>query len=108
MKFLVILTAIIATVVYIFVSGPKGMANLGPEVDRFQDVRTRIGMLEAKRRDMLIRADMRMGRSSPRRPAQHGPWGQGYQAGFDQGYMEGSYLAESRQPNPLFFPIPNP
>lgn len=112
MKFIVIVIGIIATITYIFLSGTKGVPGRAmAEVNRRQEVWDRVGQLEAKRRDMLIRADMRLGGGGLARPARAtrgGPWAQGYQAGFEQGYFVGSFLAANRRPNPLFFPIPNP
>ena len=37
-----------------------------------------------------------------------GAYAVGYREGFSQGYFEGSFLAEGRKPNPLFFGVPNP
>lgn len=112
MKFLVIIIGIIATITYIFLSGPGGglASRSGGFIDRRQEVWDRIGQLEAKRRDLLVRASMRLGGglTPPARATRGGPWSQGYQAGFEQGYFVGSFLAEGRRPNPLFFPVPNP
>jgi hypothetical protein len=111
MKYIVILVGIIAAIVYIFVSGPKGLASRAEaQVNRRQEVWVRIHQLEASRRDMLFRARMRMGRSAApaTRQARGRAWAKGYQAGFDQGYFEGSFLAENRKPDPMFFRVPNP
>jgi hypothetical protein len=114
-KFIVILVGIIATITYIFVAGPKGLAGLtgraeATTMNRRQAVWDSIGQLEAKRQDMLIRAKGRLGGSlrTSSRSRGGGAWAQGYQAGLDQGYFVGSFLAENRRPNPLFFPLPNP
>jgi hypothetical protein len=109
-KSIVILVGIIATVTYIFVAGPKSISGRAEaNVNRCQEVWERIGQLEASRQDMLIRAKGRLGSMTrPARALRGGAWANGYQQGFDQGYFEGSFLAEGRRPNPLFFRIPNP
>lgn len=111
MKFIVPLLVILGAIAYIFLSGPKGLASRAAvAVDRRQEVWDRIAQLEARRQDRLIRASMGIGRglTPPARATRGGPWAQGYQAGFEQGYFVGSFLAENRRPNPLFFPIPTP
>lgn len=105
-----VLIGIIATLVYIFVGGPNAAANRvdASEANRRELVWARLNQLEAQRRDMLLRASMRSGSAflPPARASRGGPWAKGYHAGFAQGYYVGSYLAETRRPNPLFFPIP--
>lgn len=111
MKFIVILIGIIGTITYIFLAGPKGFTGQAAvTVNRRQAVWERIGQLEAGRRDMLLRARLRQEGTPPPSAgsARTGAWSQGYRAGFDAGYFEGSFLAENRRPNPLFFRIPNP
>ncbi|MEA4858099.1 MAG: hypothetical protein AAGU21_16970 [Solidesulfovibrio sp.] len=109
MKYLVILAAIIGLVVYIFLGGPKLAQGDVPDYDRRERVWDRIAALEAQRQDMLIRAKGRIGSPSrPGWPPHRGAYSSGYFAGFDQGYFEGSFLAEGRRPNPLFFTVPNP
>ena len=111
MKYLMLLIGIIGLVTYIFVSGPKAVTDAAVSMpNRREQVWDAIAQLEAKRRDMLIMADLRLQASVPgsarRTPRQ--AYAQGYSTGFRQGYFEGSFLAESRRPDPLFFPIPNP
>ncbi|EFL52839.1 conserved hypothetical protein [Solidesulfovibrio fructosivorans JJ]] len=110
-KYIVILIGIIGLVTYIFVGGPNAVTGAADTyVDRRQAVWTAIAGLEARRRDMLIRASMQMGSAySPvSKLSRGGAYAAGYRTGFSQGYFEGSFLAESRRPNPLFFSIPNP
>lgn len=110
MKYLVVLIGIIATIVYIFVGGPTAVANqTASALNRREAVWERVSQLEAQRRDMLLRASMNSGGAilPPARASRGGPWANGYREGFAQGYYVGSYLAESRRPNPLFFPIPH-
>ncbi|WP_428562037.1 MAG: hypothetical protein ACP59X_20365 [Solidesulfovibrio sp. DCME] len=109
MKYLVILAGIICLVVYIFLGGPRLAQGDVPETNRRERVWERIASLEAQRQDMLIRANGRLG-GPPRRGCapRPGAYATGYFAGFGQGYFEGSFLAEGRRPDPLFFPVPNP
>ncbi|MGE4537015.1 MAG: hypothetical protein AB7D37_08045 [Desulfovibrio sp.] len=111
MKYVVILIGIIGLVTYIFVGGPKAVTGREETyTDRRQAVWEAISGLEARRRDMLIRASMDMGTAySPvSKLSRGGAYAAGYRAGFGQGYFEGSFLSERRRPNPLFFAIPNP
>jgi hypothetical protein len=111
MKYFVLLVGIIGLVTYIFVSGPKSVTGAAVSMpDRREQVWDSIAQLEARRRDMLIMADLRLRASSPRTVwrSPRRAYGAGYSTGFRQGYFEGSFLAESRRPDPLFFPIPNP
>lgn len=109
MKYLIVLAGIIGLVVYIFLGGPKLAKGNVADVDRRQQVWDRIAALEANRRDMLIRAGGRLGGYSPvASMSRRGAYAVGYREGFSQGYFEGSFLAGRQQPNPLFFPIPNP
>lgn len=110
MKYIVVLIGIIATIVYIFVGGPSAVANQAETTpNRREAVWARISQLEVQRRDMLLRASMNSAGAilPPARASRGGPWANGYREGFAQGYYVGSYLAESRRPNPLFFPIPH-
>lgn len=108
-KYIVILVGIIALVTYVFLAGPKVVTGASPGyVDRRQLVWDRISQLESRRRSMLVRAEIPFGPGSGSRSRPRGVYGAGYNEGFKQGYFEGSFLAESRKPNPLFFPIPNP
>ncbi len=110
MKYILIFCGIIAMVTYVFVAGPKVVSGRDESAeDRQQALWEHIGRLEARRQDMLVRARGRLGASAPRqRASRGGAWIAGYQGGFEQGYFVGSFLAESRRPNPLFFPVPNP
>ena len=111
MKYLVILVGIIGLVTYIFVGGPKAVTDAAMAMpDRREQVWDHIAQLEGKRRDMLIMADLRLGASTPReaRRSPRQAYGAGYRTGFSQGYFEGSFLAEGRKPDPLFFSISNP
>lgn len=111
MRYLLLILCIIGVVAYIFVGG-IGRASQdrnAPVGSRSQEVWERISTLEHKRRAMLSEAKGRFTSSSPRiglsRRSSYGP---GYREGFNQGYFEGSFLAQARQPNPLFFTVPNP
>jgi hypothetical protein len=108
-KYLVVLIGIIGLVTYVFVGGPKRALNGDePVFDRARQVAERIGDLEHRRRDMLVRAYGRMGSSyAPvANLSRKGAYAAGYREGFSQGYFEGSFLAGRTGPNPLFFPIP--
>lgn len=107
-KYILVLVGIIGAITYIFVGGPKSVPGRAEaSLDRRQEVWERISQLEGQRRDMLIMASLRGGSGilPPSRASRGGPWASGYREGFAQGYYVGSYLAESRRPNPLFFPI---
>lgn len=109
-KYLIVLVGIIGMISYIFAGGPRALTGKAEaSVNRRQAVWDRISQLEATRRDMLVRANLDA-RSfmPPARASRGGAWASGYQEGFSQGYAVGSYLAETRRPNPLFFPIPKP
>ena len=109
MKYLIIMAGIIGLVVYIFIGGPRAAGKDAPPVDRREQVWDRIAMLEHQRRDMLIRAQGRLGAYTPvAAMTRRGAYAVGYREGFSQGYFEGSFLAEGRKPNPLFFGVPNP
>lgn len=110
MKYLLVLIGIIGAITYIFVGGGKSVSGQAEaSMNRRQEVWDRISELEANRREMLIRASLGTGAgfAPSQRAGRGGPWASGYKEGFAQGYYVGSYLAESRRPNPLFFPIPH-
>jgi hypothetical protein len=98
---------IIGAITYIFVAGPKarfGQADVA--LNRHQEVWDCIGRLEARRRDMLVRAEGRgVGLLPPARAAKGGAWADGYRTGFARGYSLGSANAGSGQGNPLFFAL---
>lgn len=110
MKYILVLIGIIGLVTYIFVGGPKAVTGEAePSVNRCQEVSERIAQLEYQRRDMLVRAKGRLGSYSPvGNLSRGGIYATGFREGFSQGYFEGSFLAEGRRPNPLFFAVPNP
>ena len=66
MKYFVLLVGIIGLVTYIFVGGPKAVTGAAVAMpDRRERVWDSIAQLEARRRDMLIMADLRLRASSP-------------------------------------------
>ena len=105
-----LILCIVGVVAYIFVGG-IGRAKQDMDhsaANRSQDVWERISTLEHKRREMLTSVQGRFVSSSPRAGlSRRGAYRDGYREGFSQGYFEGSFLAEAREPNPLFFAVPN-
>ena len=110
MKYVIVFIVIIGIVTYIFLGSPKPKEDDSPVADRRQGVWDRIAYLEAERRDMLARAQNRLGSgtASRSRLTSGGAYFAGYRDGFNQGYYEGSFLSAGRKPDPLFFKVPNP
>lgn len=98
---------IIAVITYIFVAGPKARGQQADVVvNRRQEVWDCIGRLEARRRDMLVRAEGRgVGLLPPARAAKGGAWADGYSKGFARGYSLGLANAGSGLGNSRFFAL---
>lgn len=111
MKYILILIVIIGLVTYIFLGGGKAVSGqVGPQIDRREEVWERIAFLEAQRREMLTRAKGRLGSGSSRsRLTSTGVYAAGFRDGFNEGYFEAASCRPGPDPIRCFsrYPIHN-
>ena len=101
MKYILVLTLIIAGVTYIFLAGPK-VAGKTAYTDRREAVWDRIVELEHQRQTMLIVARGRMASYSHPDAGHHGRGTHGFR--HFEGYASGPYGWEMLD-SPMFFPL---